>query len=207
MRAETRESGGVAGPAKWAAVGALGGAAITGVIGALVLYQPRDLVVAERAPIPAHAFVQRSEMAGMPSVPVATPGSELTRDSRGVVGSSPPSPSPEPAKSESVPPSAPATPDPSPSPVPSVAPAPSVPAPKPAAPAIPMPPASSGKLNVNKATPAELELLPGIGPAMAKRIVDYRTAHGLFKRLEDLDKVNGIGPKTLDKLRPLVTIE
>lgn len=204
---ETRESGGVAGPAKWAAVGALGGAAITGVIGALVLRQPRDLVAAERAPFPAHAFVQRSEMSPPPSVPVATPVPEVRSEARGVGASSPTLPSPEPAKPESAPPSAPPASDPSPSPLPSEPPTPSAPAPKPATPAIPKPPAPSGKLNVNKATQAELELLPGIGPAMAKRIVDYRTAHGLFKRLEDLDKVNGIGPKTLDKLRPLVTVE
>jgi competence protein ComEA len=197
----------VAGPAKWAAVGAMGGAAITCVIVALVLRQPRDLVAVERAPIPSHAFVQRSETPPSPSVPVATPVSEVRSEARGVGTSPPASPPLEPAKSESVPPSTPPTLDPSPTPWPSEPPAPSAPAPKPAPPAIPKPPSPSGKLNVNKATQAELELLPGIGPAMAKRIVDYRTAHGLFKRLEDLDKVNGIGPKTLDKLRPLVTVE
>jgi competence ComEA-like helix-hairpin-helix protein len=63
------------------------------------------------------------------------------------------------------------------------------------------------KVNLNTATKAELELLPGIGPAMAQRILDFRTAHGKFGSIDDLDKVKGIGPRTLAKLRPLVTLE
>lgn len=72
-----------------------------------------------------------------------------------------------------------------------------------AAPAAPSP---RRLINLNTATAAELELLPGVGPAVAQRIIDHRAAHGPFKRVEDLDNVKGIGPRTLDKLRDLVTI-
>jgi competence protein ComEA len=62
-------------------------------------------------------------------------------------------------------------------------------------------------INVNTATAAELELLPGVGPALAKRIMDYRAAKGPFKRVEDLDAVKGIGPRTIERIRKLVTVE
>lgn len=62
-------------------------------------------------------------------------------------------------------------------------------------------------ININTATAAELELLPGIGPALAGRIVDYRTAHGPFKSVDELDHVSGIGPRTLAKIRPLAKVE
>lgn len=63
------------------------------------------------------------------------------------------------------------------------------------------------KLDLNTATAAQLELLPGIGPAIAKRIIDYRDEHGKFAALESLDAVKGIGPKTIARLRPLVTVQ
>lgn len=59
-----------------------------------------------------------------------------------------------------------------------------------------------GTLNMNTAGPAELQKLPGIGPAMASRIVAYRKAHGPFASLSDLGGVSGIGPKKLAKLAP-----
>ncbi|MFO0856799.1 MAG: ComEA family DNA-binding protein [Phycisphaerales bacterium] len=63
-----------------------------------------------------------------------------------------------------------------------------------------------GKLiDVNSATQAELELLPDVGPALAKRIIEYRTKNGPFTNLAALDKVSGIGPKTLDKVKDRVT--
>ena len=69
----------------------------------------------------------------------------------------------------------------------------------------PTPPA--GKLvNINTADAALLEQLPGIGPTLAQKIVDYRTANGPFTRIEDLLKVPGIGQSTLDEFRGLVTI-
>lgn len=62
-------------------------------------------------------------------------------------------------------------------------------------------------VNINTAGPKELELLPGIGPALAARIVEHRTAHGPFRSIDDLDQVKGIGPRTLERLRPLITLE
>ncbi len=63
------------------------------------------------------------------------------------------------------------------------------------------------KINLNSASSAELQLLPGVGPAVAQRIIDHRAANGPFKRVEDLDNVKGIGPRTLEKLRELVSVE
>lgn len=68
-------------------------------------------------------------------------------------------------------------------------------------------PVREGRLNINTATAAELELLPGIGPSLAGRIVAHRAEHGAFRRVDDLDDVPGIGPRTVEKLRPLVTVE
>jgi competence protein ComEA len=59
-------------------------------------------------------------------------------------------------------------------------------------------------INVNTATAAELEQLPGIGPAFAARIITYRKQKGRIQSLDDLDQVKGMGPKKLEKLRQWV---
>lgn len=66
------------------------------------------------------------------------------------------------------------------------------------------PPAPAGKVDINSADAAELERLPGIGSYLAAQIIAYRQAHGPFARIEDLDKVSGIGPATVERLRNLV---
>jgi competence protein ComEA len=65
----------------------------------------------------------------------------------------------------------------------------------------------AAKINVNTATLAELESLPGIGPKLAQRILDDRAKNGLYRSLKDLDRVSGIGPKTLERLAPRITFD
>jgi competence ComEA-like helix-hairpin-helix protein len=64
----------------------------------------------------------------------------------------------------------------------------------------------SGKVNINQASERELDLLPGIGPAKAQRIVAWRAAHGPFRRIKDLRRVKGFGRKTVLKLFPYLTL-
>jgi competence protein ComEA len=67
-------------------------------------------------------------------------------------------------------------------------------------------PTTPGKVNINTASAAELEALPGIGEVIAQRIVDHRTEHGPFPTVEDLLDVSGIGESTLEDIRDLVTV-
>ena len=67
------------------------------------------------------------------------------------------------------------------------------------------PAAAGGLVNVNTAGVDELMSLPGIGEVLAQRIVEHRRAHGLFRRPEDLEAVHRIGPRTVERLRPLIT--
>jgi competence protein ComEA len=62
------------------------------------------------------------------------------------------------------------------------------------------------QVNINTASAAQLQLLPRVGPALAKRIVDFRTANGPFKTIQELARVKGIGDKTFALLQPHVAV-
>ena len=66
-------------------------------------------------------------------------------------------------------------------------------------------PAAAGRVNINTASLQELDTLPGVGPAIAQRIIDYRTEHGPFQTPEEITQVNGIGPSTFEELRDRIT--
>jgi len=63
------------------------------------------------------------------------------------------------------------------------------------------------KLNINTATSQELQLLPGIGPQLARRIVAHRQTHGLFSSPSQITQVRGIGEKTLQRITGLITVD
>ena len=91
--------------------------------------------------------------------------------------------------------------------------APGQPAPGQAAPGQPAPaqpapgqPAAGGPVNLNTADAAALDSLPGVGPVTAAAILSWRAANGSFTSVDQLAEVDGIGPATLAKLRPLVTV-
>ncbi len=73
------------------------------------------------------------------------------------------------------------------------------PAPKPAA-------TAAAPVNLNTATAEQLATIPGVGPKMAERIIDYRQKNGGFKKVEDLMNVSGVGDKSFLKMKPLITI-
>jgi competence protein ComEA len=66
---------------------------------------------------------------------------------------------------------------------------------------------SSGDLiNINTASLEELDTLPGIGPTIAQRIIDYREQNGAFSTIEEIMDVSGIGPATFDNIKDLITV-
>ena len=67
-------------------------------------------------------------------------------------------------------------------------------------------PELEGQLNINTATQEQLELLPGIGPSMAKKIIDYRAAKPFAEPMQVV-RIKGIGRKTFEKLKPMLTVK
>lgn len=67
-------------------------------------------------------------------------------------------------------------------------------------------PTADDPINLNTASRDALQALPGVGPVLAKRIDAYRSSQRPFQRVEELERVNGIGAKTLATLRPLVRV-
>ncbi|MCB1035483.1 MAG: helix-hairpin-helix domain-containing protein, partial [Acidobacteria bacterium] len=66
--------------------------------------------------------------------------------------------------------------------------------------------AADGKVNVNQASADQLTMLPRVGPAIAERILEFRKENGPFKNVDDLLLVRGIGEKTLDLMKPYVSL-
>jgi competence protein ComEA len=64
----------------------------------------------------------------------------------------------------------------------------------------------TGVININRGTKAEFDSLTGIGPVIASRIINYRNTNGPFLALDDLLKVSGIGSKTLERIRPRLSL-
>ncbi len=72
---------------------------------------------------------------------------------------------------------------------------------------VPVPKRShQGLLDLNRATGEDLDALPGVGPKLVERIMEYRQSVGVFHTLEELRAVKGIGKKTFERIRPLVTV-
>jgi comEA protein len=66
---------------------------------------------------------------------------------------------------------------------------------------------SQDQVEINSATVEDLQKVPGIGPTLAGRIVEFREEHGPFERIEDLLNVQGIGERTLERMRPYLKVE
>ncbi len=173
------------GPAKWAAVALLSASAGSALTYALVTRGTSPAAIQRPTPI--------QQVVTYPTPPI-------TQHPPAIVAPDPaPAPTPTLTTPTAVPQPAPTT----------TAPAQVAQQPPPPPPTNPVPstPITAKKINLNTATQAELELLPEVGPKTAIAILAYRTEHGPFKSIADLDKVKGIGPKTMAKVTPLVTVD
>lgn len=65
---------------------------------------------------------------------------------------------------------------------------------------------TAAPVDINTASASDLETVPGIGKALAQRIVDFRQKNGAFGKVDELLKIQGIGDKSLEKLRPYLTV-
>jgi len=72
---------------------------------------------------------------------------------------------------------------------------------------VPTPEKSVTIVNINTATLDDLVTLPQIGPAIAQRIIDFRTEHKSFGSIEEIMNVKGIGPKKFEKIKPLIKLK
>lgn len=228
----TRPSETIIGPAKWFAAGGITIGAVVGLVFAFMNASPRALpplmntdsvAIAPTAAQPATSSLAPAAPSEAPSLTTTTsgPARPLSSTTEALLVPRAHTATPSPLSATPATPRVTESPKVEPAPqtpvAPSVAPqtppsvTPSTPAkpqsPKPTSPKPQTPAIAGGTINLNTATSSELELLPQIGPALAARIIDYRTTHGPFRQLADLDKVKGIGPKTLDKLKGLVRFE
>ncbi len=176
----SERAGQIEGPAKWAAVAVLGGVGLLGV--------GRSFFVDTVHAPPAQAVPQLVRTEPMPRVAPAAPAAPLASAAPvAAVAAAASTDEDAPVAGEpiaSTAASAPASP-----------------------PALSASDDVAVRIAVNTASAAELDLLPGIGPVYAQRIVDDRTANGPFTSLQDLQRVRGIGPKTAEKLAPLITFD
>lgn len=195
------------GPAKWAAVGALVTATGAGALYAwkrepapqAAVLPPAPVVLPQREPVLLSQVAEKPRGVAAPADASGEPTVVASGLDETAVQPSRPASEQTSATQPQNPPQT--QPGPEPMQEPKLQPKPA-PAPKPATPAMKPTPRF---INVNTASAAELELLPSIGPSLAKAIIDHRTKNGAFQSLADLDKVPGIGPKTLEKLKDRVT--